>query len=577
MPGIQISGLLANSAFDWKSVVDQLVAASGIPVRNLEREKTANTAKIDALAQLGTLLTSLQDAVQTMRSTEVFDARTVSSDLASTTWKSSSVTGAAVGSYAFDVTQVATAAQWRGAADIGAGLSGSSDVSHLTLATLATATPIKAGTFTVDGQQINVALTDSLQEVFDAIATATGGAVTASYDPAADRISLSKQSGTLILGAANDTSNFLSVMKLSNTGTSAAVSGASLGAVSASAPLASANLRRPITGLDAEGNGAFKVNGVAVSYNIHNDSLGALLARINQAGAGVTASYDSANDRVVLANKETGDTGVGLQEVSGDLLAALGLSGDAGGVLVRGKNAAFTVNGGSVFTSQSNTLEASVHGIAGLSVTVNTATRQTLQVESDTATMQRAIEDFIGKFNAVQEFIDESTRITVTGTTVTAAVLANNREIQAWGSRLRSLAFDSVAGLTGRFTRLDHLGIDFNGSSGRLQVKDSGKLAAALGDRPEDVKALFLAPTSGLIARFYDYVGTISAADRKLQSSLSAVNLGLDQQIARLNARLESERESLTTAFIRMLDAQSVAQTQSTYLTNTYFKNNANS
>ncbi len=576
MAGIQVSGLLPNSAFDWKSVVDQLVAASGIPIRNLEREKDVNLAKIEALQGLGTLLTNLQDAAQAMRADAVFDQRTVTSDLATTTWKSSSVTGAALGSYTFDVTQLATAAQRRGAADIGGGLAATADVSGLTLANVATATAIREGTFTVDGQQISVALTDSLQEVFDRIATATGGTVTAAYDPATDRVALQKASGELVLGAANDTSNFLAVMKLANTGTSASTSTAALGSVKTSAPLASANLRAAISAVDAEGNGSFTLNGVAIAYNVNTDSLAAVLSRINEAGAGVTASYDSANDRVVLVNKETGDIGLGLSESAGGLLDALSLSSGTGGTLVRGLNAEFTVNGGALLTSMSNTLEAGVHGIEGLSVTVNTETRQSLQVESDTATMQQSIEGFIAKFNAVQTYIDEASKITVTGTSVSSAVLANNREVQAWARELRSLAFNVVEGATGDLTRLDHLGIDFNSTTGLLQVKDSGKLATALGDKPEDVRSLFLAADTGIVSRFYSYLGTIGSSDRKLQSSLSAANLKLDEQIARLNARLESERETLTTAFIRMLEAQSAAQSQSTYLTNTYFKNNSN-
>ena len=187
--------------------MDQLVAVSGMPIKKLGTEKEANLAKVEALSSLGTTLTDLKDAVQAIRADEIFSARTVSSDVANTTWKSSSVTGAAIGSYAFDVTQLATQAQLRGASDIGGGLAPTSDVSGVTVANLATATAITAGTFTVDGKQVTIATTDSLKNVFDAINNATGGTngvggdVTATYDPATDRIRLTKASGTeLVLG-----------------------------------------------------------------------------------------------------------------------------------------------------------------------------------------------------------------------------------------------------------------------------------------------------------------------------------------------------------------------------------------
>lgn len=573
MAGIQISGLLSNSAFDWKSVVDQLVAVSGIPIKKLTAEKDDNLAKAAAFSALGTALTELQDAAQAIRADEVFSARTVSSDATNTTWKSSSVIGSAIGTYTFDVTQLATQAQLRGASDIGSGLAATADVSGLTMANLATATAVTAGTFTVAGQQVTVALTDSLQNVFDAISTATGGTVTASYDPATDRISLTKSNGELVLGAANDTSNFLAVMKVANNGTATTTSSATLGALKTTATLASAGLRSAITAVDGDGAGLFTINGVSVGYNVNTDTVSSILSRINDAGAGVTAAYDATNDRVVLTNKVTGDVGIAVNEASGGLLGALGLSSAGGGALARGKNAQFKVNEGAVLTSSSNTLDASVHGITGLSVTVNTQTKQTLQVESDTITMQGAIEKFIEKFNTIQDFIDESTKVTVDGEGVTTGVLSSNREVQAWSRELRALAFDAVAGVTGDIDRLDDIGIDFDGATSHLKVKDSGKLATALGDSPEEVESLFLTSTTGIVGRFYSYLGDLTSAGRSQTSRLTEANTDLDEQIATLQARLDQEREQLTNAFIRMLDAQSLAQTQNTYLTNTFFKN----
>ncbi len=576
MSGIQVSGLLSNSAFDWKSVVDQLVAVSGTPIKKLNTDKEGNTAQASALAELGTKLTDLQDAVQSMRAKSVFDARTVASDLANTTWKSSSVTGAAIGSYTFDVTQLATQAEWRGGADIGAGLAATDDVSGLTIANLPTATAVTAGTFTVAGQQVTVALTDSLQDVFDAIASATGGGVTAAYDHLADQITLTAGSGELVLGAGNDTSNFLSALKLANDGSGTATSAATVGVVKTTAALVDSGLRSAITAVDGTGAGSFAINGVTIDYNLNTDTLNSVLNRINESGAKVTAVYDSTLDRVVLRNKSTGDVGINLKEGAGGLLDALGLSSTVGGALVHGKNARFAVNGANVLTSTSNTLDSSAHGIAGLSVTVNSETKQTLQVESDAAVMQEGIQNFIEKFNSVQDFIEEITKISVTGANVTTAVLSKNREIQSWASRLRSMAFDAVSGLSGDINRLEHIGIDFDGTTNHLLIKDAGKMATTLGDKPDEVGALFLDADAGLVGQFFDYMTTVTSSGRSQQDLLGQANQHLDEQIATLQSRLDAERETLTNAFIRMLDSQSLAQTQSTYLTNSFFKNNSN-
>src|SRR4051812_13500811 len=173
MAGIQISGLLSNSAFDWKSVVDQLIAAESTPINRLKTEQTTNSDKVTAFSTIRTALSDLQDSVQAIRAGNLFAARDVSSDLNGTTWKSSSTTGAPIGDYKFDVQQLATSARLQGSGDIGAGLSSTSNVAGLTLANLPTAVAITAGTFTVNGQAVTIALTDSLQDVFGKISTAT--------------------------------------------------------------------------------------------------------------------------------------------------------------------------------------------------------------------------------------------------------------------------------------------------------------------------------------------------------------------------------------------------------------------
>ena len=273
MAGIQISGLLSNQAFDWKSIVDQLVAADGIPITTLNKSKDTNTQKVTALTDVQTSLQALQDSLQSIRSGDIFSARNVSSDLAGTTWKCSSVNGTAIGSYKFAVTQLATAAQITGAGNIGAPLSDSADVGSLTLATLRTATAASAGTITVNGQQIAVATTDSLQGVFDKIFAATGTHVTGSYDPDADGITLASDNGPpIVLGAANDTSNYFTVMKLANNGSATSVSSsAPLGTVATTATLANAGFATALSG----GSGSFLINGVTINY-ASTDTLGAV-------------------------------------------------------------------------------------------------------------------------------------------------------------------------------------------------------------------------------------------------------------------------------------------------------------
>jgi len=564
MAGLQLSGLV--SGFDWKTLVDQLMTAEHAPADKLATEKTTNSSKVTALDNLQTRLTALQTSVTALGTNGLFTTRKAATATVNSTWTPTAALGTATGSYTIDVTKLATASRRAGTSDIGSALNTTDDVSGLTLANLPTASAVTAGTFSVNGKKVTIALTDSLDQVFAAISTATGGAVTASYDHTTDKITLS--GGSLVLGAANDTSNFLSAMRLANVDGSTAESTTKLGTISKSAVLASARLNSAITAVDGSGNGTFSVNGVSINYNLNTDSLSAVLQRINQAGTGVTASYDSNNDRVVLSNSITGDIGIGVSEAAGGLMDALGLSSNL--ALTRGSNAEYSINGGATLTSTSNTLDATSHGIEGLSVTVDSQDKQTISVTGDTAGMRSAIDDFISKFNDVQNYVDTATKITNANGKVTTAILSDNREIQAWASSLRTMAFGAVPGLSGTIARLENMGIDFASSSSTLSVKDSAKLDTALRDRAGDVADFFQTSTTGFAKSMSSYLTTLGTQNTAQQLRLTKANTSIDDQIAAIERRLTQERGVLEAGFIAMESAQASLKSQGDALTKAF-------
>jgi len=588
MAGLQLSGLA--SGFDWTSFVNQMMALEHAPADRLNTEKGTNTQKLSALTSLGTQLTDLQTAATALKTDGPFTGRTVTSSNNNSTWTLDAANSTAQGNYTIAVSQLATASQRTGATDISSGLAPTNDVAGLTIGSLPTAVPVTtpAGAFfTVDGQQITISATDSLKDVFDRINQATNNDVTATYDAGADKITLtSLSSSEIVLGAANDTSNFLSVMKLANNGTTDPItSSGTLASASTSAHLVNAHLRAPITAVDSGGNGAFSINGVSVAYNVNTDSLSAVLARINTSSAGVTASYDVANDRVVLTNKTTGDTGMTVSEGSGGLLDALGLvaGGTSGSTYAHGKNAQFTINGGPTLTSTTNTLDASAHGITGLSVTVNSASTETISVKADTATMKSNIQDFITKFNAVESYIDDQTKITTSNGTVTSALLSDNHEVQDWSQSLRSLAFDAVSGMSGTISKLSDMGIGFTSTDSQLSITDATELDNALTNHADDVAEFFGNASTGLVANFNAFfVKTIGASNTSVanatiggylgtqETDLTNANTSIDQQIADIERRLVEEKATLTASFENMETAMSSLKSTQALLTSTY-------
>lgn len=551
---------------DWSTVISEIIQADSAPMTELQATVTENEAQKTTLGNLSTDMTSLQTAVQGLQDfgSNVFDAKTATVADSSSSWSASADATTPNGSYAIDVTKLASESQLSGATGISAPLSTSSDVDGVTLATMDTATAVTAGAFTVNGQQVTVSLSDSLQDVFNAISTATDGTVTAAYDPSTDEVSLSSTGGPIVLGAANDTSNFLQAMGLASNGTDSVTSASALGSVSTTSPLASAGLSSAITGLDSSGNGSFSVNGVAISYNVNTDSLEDIIGLINNSNAGVTASFDAQEDQMVLTNNVTGDIGIAASDTSGTLLASLGLTSAA--TLQSGNNAEFTVNGGPQRTSTSNNLTPSALGVSGLTVAANSVSAETINVAADTSSMQTALQGFITAYNQLQTDITTDTQISSSNGTVTTSILSGNYEVTDWAQNLRSIAFASISGLSGGVASLDDIGIGFSGTANQLSITDSAQLQSALANNPQGVASFFQSGTTGFANAINSYLNDALSQDTSSQNDLDNTNAQLNNQITVMQNQLNAEQAALTAEFTAMESAIEQSQSEESEL-----------
>jgi flagellar hook-associated protein 2 len=421
------------------------------------------------------------------------------------------------------------------------------------------------GTFTVNGSQVTLATSDTLQEVFDKINTATGGTVTATYDSAADKVTLSS-AGEIVLGSANDTTNFLQALKLSNNGTGTVSSLSSLGTIRASAKLNAGNFAAAVSDGGA-GAGEFKINGVSIQFNAANDTATDVLARINASSAGVNAGYDAINDRFVITYKTTGDLGIGMEDVTGNFLAAAGL---AGGTLNRGNDLLYSVNGGGQLVSQSNTITSSSSAITGLTVTALQTGSVTIDVKSDTDKIRTAITDFLGEYNKSQSMIDaETASSTDAKGLVTKGDLAGESEANELSAKLRSLVNATVSGLTGSFSHLSALGIASNGTDDTLALKEDATLEAALAGNLDHLRHLFTHETDGLAVKLGQFLeGTVGdeGALKTKQNNLSKQIAGLDVQISDMERLVLSNEQRLIDSFISMERAQALMNQQMQFL-----------
>ena len=556
-----VSGLA--SGFDWRSVVDQLTEVERSPQTLLRTEQANIQKRNTAYGTIQSQLSTLMSKATALKEASLFDSRSAESSGA-TIATGTATNKAALGAYKFTVTQLATSSSFRGTADMGSSLSATNDVSGVTLDSSGLSSAVTAGSFTVNGKRVTVATTDTLQQVFDNISSATGGNVTASYDASSDKITLTAGGGAkVVLGSANDSSNFLNVVRLSNNDTGTVTSSTRLGAVKTNSSLITSNLRTAVSD-GGSGSGKFKVNGVEISFNASTDSLHDVLTRINDSSAGVTASYDTINDRFSLTNKVTGDLGVAIEDVTGNFLAATGISA---GTLERGNDLLYRLNDGTdLLTSKSNTIDETSSGVPGLTVSVLATGTATIDVKSDSTKIKTAIKDFVAEYNKSQTTLDT---YTATSTDekgkVTAGVLAGDRDAFELSSTLRSLVNGQVSGLSSSVDFLADLGYSSNGTDNLLSLSDETDLDDALLNNLSGVKEFLSKTTTGMATRLHEFLNRTADEDGVIddkQKVLGAQSTSIDNQIAIMERQVLATRAAMITSFLAMEQAQAKSNQQ---------------
>jgi flagellar hook-associated protein 2 len=372
----------------------------------------------------------------------------------------------------------------------------------------------------------------SLTDVIDEINNAAIG-VTASLELDGDgRLNLLQiTSGSSVqLGSGGDTSNFLSATSLlqSPPGTTR-TSQHGIGAVSRTDDLSSARLATALT----ETEGSFKVNGVEISFDASTDSLSNLITRVNNSDAGVTMTYDTYTDRLVVTNDESGALGVQFEDVQGNLLTALGL---AGGSQTLGQSAAYSLNGEPTRYSTSNTITDAVDGVTfTVSDTTTEAVKINVAMQNNGAIS--SVDAFVSEFNKSLDLLAQMTAYSEDGNN---GVLFGDGTVRRIEQGLRSMVTRSVSGIAGGLRTLSDIGISFGavgaaaGSANRL-VFDNAKFSQAMQENPDGVSQLltvFTASaslTAGGTGSIASMSGTPTTATKTGRYTIESTALGVLQ------------------------------------------------
>ena len=126
MAGIQLAGLA--SGFDWKSFTDSVMEMERAPARRFQAEMAKNDQSKTQLSSLGTKLSSLQAAVNSLASPGLAAGRKVVNGSSGAVVKASVSSDTPVGTYEVQVTTLATASRLTGGTAAKPGVNGTLNI-----------------------------------------------------------------------------------------------------------------------------------------------------------------------------------------------------------------------------------------------------------------------------------------------------------------------------------------------------------------------------------------------------------------------------------------------------------------
>ena len=438
------------------------------------------------------------------------------------------------------------------------------------------------GQITINGAVLHYDVNSTTLQSFISTNAAALSAVgvTISYNAATQKVTISSTQ-PLTLGSATDQGNLLQVLKVDTApitlggGTYSVTSTSQIGGINLGATFnnpSNAGFATAVT------SGNFTINGVVFKVDATANNLNNILQKINASSAGVFATYDAANDRVLITAKAGGPQGItlGSSADTSNFLQAVGFLNNAttpnqlraGATVAVGKAAhvQYVDNAGTTHDiySNSNDVTTAVPGVdlkLQQAIDGTVVAPVTISVSQDSTSLQTAIKSFVTAYNAVIDEINTATQAPVVGSTTnsttgqqqgtqltTGGILFNNFDVTGLRDRLVSLI--TSLGNTGStsYNSLASIGLvldssftvqtaaagnnqnttsqtsvntqTFAGTSGRLQDLDVSKLTAALAANGNAVAALFTGQQS-VIGQLGTYLTSVSGLATQLKSGLA--------------------------------------------------------
>ncbi|MEF3255230.1 MAG: flagellar filament capping protein FliD, partial [Deferribacterales bacterium] len=358
------------------------------------------------------------------------------------------------------------------------------------------------GTFTINGKKITI--TDYTQLSVDgllALINSSGAGVVATYNTSTDQFELrstTKGATTISLGDYSDTSNILSIMKLTAASGAQTVIGKTAGTIDPTSKLNQAGFT------SSPSSGIFTINGISIYVDVTNDSLNDVLYKINNSGAGVKGSYDPIRDKINLVSTTGIDKiSLGSPSDTSDFLVATNLTDQqtvTKSLGYAGQYAIVNVDGID-YSRATNTIDDIITGVT-LNIKSSSAETVTIDINVDKSKAINYLASFIKNYNeltqrltppelkredkAYLEALTDDKRSQMSAEEVkdyeekwktfnSYEIIRKSSEFRQLKSSLRASLFSNLTGITSRYKNLSEIGLKVAGD-GNLDILKKGML-----------------------------------------------------------------------------------------------------
>jgi|Deesub1362A_J573_1020465.scaffolds.fasta_scaffold00087_95 flagellar hook-associated protein 2 len=293
---------------------------------------------------------------------------------------------------------------------------------------------------------------------------------------------------------------------------------------------------------------------------------------VDNPGVTATIIYDGSLYRLVLTGNDMGSANT-ITIDAGTTLDGTNSVDFTSGTFTETKSAqdaVFEIDGVSM-TRTSNTITDAIEGVT---LTLKKADptsppSATISVTDDISGIKSQIEEFVNAYNAVVSYVSENAYYdTDTGESGPLNGESTARKII---DRLRNIIVSGVDSLPEDMKALSQIGITTDYKTGKLTI-DSTTLDEKLSSDLEGVFNIFSDATDGIATEIYDYIdgvtdsisGSITLREEALQTLVSDI----DDDIEKLEVRLEKMEEDLRRQFASLEALLSGLTTQGTFLLN---------